>query len=560
MKRLLLILLLLPVFASHNANAQEWVWAKVASGGQCEGYYSATDASNSIYVAGYHFGTIYLGIDTVIGSGDFIVKYDSIGNIKWAISTNSVANTSAPLGLVTDLYGNEYLLGWHDTAMSFGPYVLNIPGSLKHYYYLAKIDSTGNVVWVENIGNVQSYSFLYGDLRTDPLGNILLTCSFSNNPTISSFSLVNSDTNATNDILVSKFDSSGSVIWAKSFGGKNDDNPLGIAITPSNAVYIAGYFNSDTLTFGTSVLFHTGTSLLSSAFLAKLDSFGNPIWAQGAGGGGYDRIEGLATASEDVYIVGVYARASVIIGSYILPFPFAGSRYGYLAKYDSSGGVLWVKNMQGRVMNPWKVAVDPCENIWLSGELLGFGSVSSWTDTIDGHVINPPSGSLDPMFIAGWSSTGAYLQSVILSSGGDDLSSVTIDKCGNIFVEGDYEVNPFIVGNDTFYTGSGEYNFVAKYNPSLGCTGNCGDSILITKSKPISNHSIFIYPNPTTTQLTIQSPNNPITQLTITNLLGQTVYTDQYNSEQVQIDVSNYPAGVYFIKVNSTEVRKFVKE
>ncbi len=68
-----------------------------------------------------------------------------------------------------------------------------------------------------------------------------------------------------------------------------------------------------------------------------------------------------------------------------------------------------------------------------------------------------------------------------------------------------------------------------------------------------------IYPNPATTSLTITSPQK-ITNLSITNILGQTVYAHVYNSEKVEVNVSGWPAGVYFLKINGSEVRKFVKE
>jgi trimeric autotransporter adhesin len=70
---------------------------------------------------------------------------------------------------------------------------------------------------------------------------------------------------------------------------------------------------------------------------------------------------------------------------------------------------------------------------------------------------------------------------------------------------------------------------------------------------------VNIYPNPTTTSITISAPTK-ITQLTIANLLGQTVYTHAYNTEKVEVNVSSLPAGLYFIKINNTEVRKFVKQ
>lgn len=68
-----------------------------------------------------------------------------------------------------------------------------------------------------------------------------------------------------------------------------------------------------------------------------------------------------------------------------------------------------------------------------------------------------------------------------------------------------------------------------------------------------------IYPNPASTQLNISSTEK-ITRITITNMLGQMVLTKEYNSSQVSVDVSALPHGVYFAKVNGSEVQKFVKE
>jgi len=47
------------------------------------------------------------------------------------------------------------------------------------------------------------------------------------------------------------------------------------------------------------------------------------------------------------------------------------------------------------------------------------------------------------------------------------------------------------------------------------------------------------------------------------NILGQELFCNQYKTlsiSQVQIDVTNMPPGVYFIKINGITVRKFVKE
>ena len=78
-------------------------------------------------------------------------------------------------------------------------------------------------------------------------------------------------------------------------------------------------------------------------------------------------------------------------------------------------------------------------------------------------------------------------------------------------------------------------------------------------SKITTENSISIFPNPAYSVLTIASPE-VITNIIITNLIGETVYTHEYNTEKVEVNIVNLPVGVYFIKINNTEVRKFVKQ
>ena len=93
----------------------------------------------------------------------------------------------------------------------------------------------------------------------------------------------------------------------------------------------------------------------------------------------------------------------------------------------------------------------------------------------------------------------------------------------------------------------------AKFSVGLGlpCEG---------KVNTVVNTQIpLVYPNPATKELTI-STSDKISSIVISNLLGQVLFSQQFNSQQVQIDVSDLPAGMYLIKINGTEVRKFVKE
>ena len=70
---------------------------------------------------------------------------------------------------------------------------------------------------------------------------------------------------------------------------------------------------------------------------------------------------------------------------------------------------------------------------------------------------------------------------------------------------------------------------------------------------------ISIYPNPAANYLNISLPSPA--SLTVTNLLGQEEVVSSKSGVVRQIDVSNYPNGIYFLRAQSgsyTEERKFV--
>jgi len=68
-----------------------------------------------------------------------------------------------------------------------------------------------------------------------------------------------------------------------------------------------------------------------------------------------------------------------------------------------------------------------------------------------------------------------------------------------------------------------------------------------------------LFPNPATTQLTIAAPAT-ISSVTISNLLGLEVLHHEYNGEMIKVDISTLTPGIYFIKVNGTAVKKFIKQ
>ena len=68
----------------------------------------------------------------------------------------------------------------------------------------------------------------------------------------------------------------------------------------------------------------------------------------------------------------------------------------------------------------------------------------------------------------------------------------------------------------------------------------------------------FIHPNPTTGLVTITGQD--LKQAEVFNILGQRVATAQGEGEQMTVDISTSPAGVYFVNITDGEGRKCVKK
>jgi polyhydroxybutyrate depolymerase len=73
--------------------------------------------------------------------------------------------------------------------------------------------------------------------------------------------------------------------------------------------------------------------------------------------------------------------------------------------------------------------------------------------------------------------------------------------------------------------------------------------------------NINIYPNPATKNISIESPQHAI--IDISDIRGQQIKTYTTENNITNIDISAYPAGLYVIKINTEKgvtIKKFVKE
>jgi hypothetical protein len=99
--------------------------------------------------------------------------------------------------------------------------------------------------------------------------------------------------------------------------------------------------------------------------------------------------------------------------------------------------------------------------------------------------------------------------------------------------------------------------FTSGYNSAYGC------NLITVGIKEISNEDdlISIYPNPATSNITIQTPINSTVK--ILNLEGQIIKTFSAVAGNTYNDVSAIPSGIYFVEIKSekgVKVKKLIKE
>ncbi len=458
--------------------AQGWQWAKGNTGGGVDAWPVATDPSGNVYAAGVTFGggPVFFGsfpVSYTAGSQDILVKYDPNGNFLWDIATQ---NANAWLiSIATDNNGNVFLLGTFDnSSMRIGAFTLTNTTTYEQYF-LAKVDPSGNVLWAINAGNAE-YGATSGEvvvlglggLATDGSGNAYVVVNFIvPTVTIGAFTLNNADpTGNTDDIMIAKYDASGHLVWAKSIGGDANDDAFGCTVTPAGDIYIAGNFASPSITLGASTI--TNSTAMQVAFIARFDAAGDAAWASASGGNGYDNAVGIASdASNNVYMTGSFKENSIAFNGSTITNPTPGWRSLYLAKFDPSNNVSWARTissaatfgptLQGGAWG-YSIAMSKCGTIWVSGAMKG-DSVN-----IDGHILNTPASSPDPIFIAGYNTFGSYAGSAILPSGGDDQNGIACDATGNVYMCADNWKGSLVVAADSLFADSlTELMYVTKF-------------------------------------------------------------------------------------------------
>lgn len=528
------------------------------------------DAGGNAIITGYYFGSpsITFGSYTLpnpwFTEQAFIVKYDPSGNVIWATGAGDY-DTDAPSAVACDGAGNIYITGFFsgDSSVFDNITIYNaVIGSGYSNQFIAKYNSTGNVIWAEAL-NGSSFG---NAVTVDANDNMYVTGSFYGaTASIGGIALNGASDNNT---FLAKYDPSGTVLWATATMESGNDEGGALATDGNGNVYVSGYFEGDTVIFGGYTLINTVDSL-SDMYLAKYDPNGNVLWANSFGGSAKDGSSGLSTdAQGNVYVGCYFESVSIQAGSHVLNNAVAiGTRDVFVMKCDSLGTIRWIKQI-GDIGAEYV-----CMDKKGSDDLVIAGTFNSPALPLGNFTLNN-AGQSD-VFVAHAGSCSAnftvYADTVPhnwialnLSDGlapmsytwnwGDGTTSSGITPAHIYNTPGSYNICLAISDGafcHSLYCDSSTYLFKGQSNAIVNITVISSTTTGIENSSDLQQ--IIFYPNPASdfANITTTGFTRPIT-LMLYDMTGKVVFREvRQAAEKLVLDISPFQNGVYFLEVES---------
>jgi hypothetical protein len=269
-------------------------------------------------------------------------------NWQWALPSIAPYVSAEPSAnaIAADRFGNVFIGGFFDSIIVFGTDTLRGHASLyQDFPYIAKFDAAGNCKWARTAVEPEGFGTfgIIQGVATDALGDVYVTGYFDCDTITFGSTTL---INYPEGTFTVKYDSNGNVLWAKGiYVQRLTVNSWAIAVDGSGSAYITGSF-TDTIHFGNSVLADTGT-LNYQIFVAKYDSAGNEQWAQGIyseGRGGDNFPGGIAVdGAGHVFVSGSFGSDSLSFSPTVQVINQQLNQEVYTAMYDTAGHAIWAR-------------------------------------------------------------------------------------------------------------------------------------------------------------------------------------------------------------------------
>lgn len=534
-------------------------------------------------------------------------------SVSW--STYYGGNGDDPIKEVeTDLIGNIYAIGNTSSSnMIASSGYQNTLGGVSDVF-LVKFNSSGLRQWATYYGGSNDDSFAC--LSLDLNGNIIVGGRTSSATNIS-FNGYKNTLSGANDAFIVKFNSSGIRKWATYYGGNGEESASSVDADQNGNIFFAGETKSTSniSSGGHQNTFGGGTF---DAYLVKLDSSGNRIWATYYGGAQNDAfVDCEVDKTGNVYISGQTSSTNNVFYNGHQNNLGGGSDL-FLAKFNTNGIRQWAtyyggsgSELQGSTGKSCEI--DQNNNVFLYG-----GTYSNSGISYLGYQ-NSLSGNLDG-FIAKFDSTGSRVWGTYYGGNSyDRINSCAFDNNLDVTIVGytksvsDIALSGF---KNTHANNGGSYyegfdGFIAKLNTVgssrmwgsyfggvdfesindcaifgsdtyiVGATfssssiasgghqntfgGGTSDGFIAkifdptTHTFEVQNVSdLEVFPNPSNGIIYLNSKQDGF--LRVTNILNQVIVDKMISKGNEVIDLSYLPKGTYFVQFKTDKTKKLVKK
>ena len=510
MKTILSFFILACLMQQANAQIQ---WQHCYGGSAYDICYAIRATYDSGYIlAGYATSTnddVHGNHGNHGGGGDFwVVKITALGDTQWEKCYGGSGDEIAYD--IRQTADSGYIVAGYTTSND-GDVTGNHGGKDM---WVIKISATGVLQWQKCLGGSLE-DIAYSVTQTNDSGYIFAGYTVSNDGDVIG-------NHGGYDLWMVKLMDTGSIEWTKCYGGSRSDVASSVQQTFDGGYIVGGSSDSD----DGDVTGHHGDTTTSDMWVMKLTVTGSMEWEKSLGGGSYDGVYAILQTTDSGYIAAgeTWGSGGDVTG-YIGGGPYGGD--GWIVKLTKNGTKQW----------------DKC--VYVSGN----DEINAIQQTNDGGYLfagrDFPYMGIGKGILGKLSNIGSidWMGTYGGITGGTDFMSVAPTNDSSFIAAGNTSANN---GDVSGNHGVGNY-WVAKF----------GDHTEVTNIE--KTNTFTIVPNPVKNNLSITTSYN-IATVNITNILGQQVFSSKYDRDNVQIDVSTLPKGMYFVKVNGFETRKFVKE
>ena len=461
----------------------------------------------------------------------WVVKTDNNGNLQWQrkIRTNKEENFIT-VDQTTD--GGYVIASTTESGIGLDKTTAYLGGD---DFWLLKLDSQGTILWQKELGGTGA-EYTSAVKATSDGGCIFGGTSWSHPSATKTEDCTGGNSNP--DYWVVKFDALGNIEWDNTIGGLYGDYLDQVMQTSDGGYMVSGVSNSNISGDKTSNNFSIDGNH-NDFWLVKLNSLGVVEWDKSILGDGNEYNLCTIQSQDGGYLIAGNSGSSATGDK-----SFTSTSWDiWLLKLTSNGSIEWEKTIGGSLYDFVNSITQNTNGDYIIGSQTQSPISGDKTESCRGY---------DDFWIIKLTSNGTIIWDKTIGSDRPDyLAGVVQDNNDNIVVFGTGGmVN---ISGDATIAGNGGYDFwVVKLNQENLSTAH------------FSHSKINIFPNPTNGVINIDfGAFTEKVNLTLTNVLGQKIFTETLkNIDKTTFGIKE-PDGIYVLEIlnenNLKETFKIIK-